>query len=278
MQDSIRQVPISQIEVDLDQPRKDMGDLEGLMASIGRYGIIQPPVVTTAGVDKYRILAGERRFTAARELGLASIPVIVRSVKEHERCYLQLVENLQREDLDPFEQAQSFRKLMSEYGLSEQQLGARVGKSQDHVSRALTIADNIPEEIRQEYYATSRKVAPSVLLEIARADTILKKMRMWQRARKGRYTVRQARAERANADGHLEGKASAPRPRPEMIQLANATVTVQCARSVSPEGILAILREATHRWETELRLARPEYGDCMPESPIDCMLTQQAIA
>src|SRR6266516_3855862 len=105
MEEEIRVVPLSHIEVDPSQPRKDLGDLEGLMASIGRYGIIQPPVVTPIGPDRYRLLAGERRWTAVKELNLPTIRVIIRTIEEHERNYLQLVENLQREDLDPFEQA-----------------------------------------------------------------------------------------------------------------------------------------------------------------------------
>src|SRR5690348_5326809 len=111
MDEVIQEVAIAQVELDPLQPRKDLGDLEGLKRSIQRYGILQPPVVTPAGPDHYRLLAGERRVTAARELGLSHLTVIIRTVDDHERRYLQLVENLQREDLDPFEQADTFRQL-----------------------------------------------------------------------------------------------------------------------------------------------------------------------
>src|SRR4051794_40546816 len=103
MEEQHREVDMSQIELDPNQPRKNLGDLEGLKASIQQHGIIQPPVVTPAGKDRFQILAGERRYTAAKELGHTSIWVIVRTVEEQQRRLLQLIENVQREDLDPFE-------------------------------------------------------------------------------------------------------------------------------------------------------------------------------
>jgi len=256
MNDVIQEVPISQMEIDPRQPRKQLGDLEGLKQSIQRYGILQPPVVTPVGSDRYLVLAGERRFTAARELGLPCITVVVRSVQEEERAYLQLVENLQREDLDPFEQAGVFRRLIEEYGISEEELGSRVGKSQDYVSRALTIADGIPEAIREEFYATSRKVSPSMLLEIARADSLPKQLRMWQRAKESHYTVKQARAERGGDKGQGKEDQHLQRPRREVIRLDSATVSVQCKKSVSGEEIVTILQDAAKYWQQKLALHR----------------------
>jgi ParB family chromosome partitioning protein len=252
MEPVLRDVPIAQIERDPDQPRKELGDLEGLIASIGRYGILQPPVVTETETNQYRLLAGERRLTAAKELGHTTITVIVRTVEEQQRGYLQLVENLQREDLDPFEQAESFRKLMEEYGIGEEQLGARVGKSQDHVSRALTIASNIPPEIREEYYATSRKVSPSILLEIARADTPQKQRRMWESAKAGRLTVRQARAERAGAGTNIRGQQASQPPTRETIRLDRATITIRCKSEVDLDEIVEILQEAVSQCQKSL--------------------------
>jgi ParB family transcriptional regulator, chromosome partitioning protein len=252
MEQVLCEVEIAQIELDPDQPRKDLGDLEGLKASIKQHGILQPPVVTPNGVDKYRILAGERRFTAARDLGQTTISVIVRSVEEQQRRFLQLVENMQREDLDPFEQADTFRTLMDEHSVSEEELGARLGKSQDHVSRALTIAAHIPDEIREEFYATSRKVSPSILLEIARAGNPDKQRRMWESAKNGHLTVRQARAARSASGAHHQDESAAERPTKETIRLENATVTVQCDGTAMPKEILEFLYEAAVRLEGEI--------------------------
>jgi ParB family transcriptional regulator, chromosome partitioning protein len=255
MEEAIREVPASQVEIDPDQPRRGFGDLEGLKLSIRHNGILQPPVVTQLAPDRYRVLAGGRRVRAAQELGLPTIQVIIRSVDEHQRRYLQLVENLQREDLDPFEQADTFRQLMEQHGISEEALGERFGKSQDYVSKMLTIGSGIPEEIRQEYYATSRKVSPSILLEIPRAESESVKWAMWEHARDGHYTVKQARVERSEERSRGEER-STPDALRQSIRLDQGTVVVRCNSAATMEQILEMLREAAKYWEQRMALSR----------------------
>jgi ParB family chromosome partitioning protein len=218
-------------------------------------------VVTRAGPDRFRILAGERRFTAAKELGWAAITVIVRSVEEQQRKLLQLVENVQREDLDPFEQGDAFQRLRDEHGLNEEEIGKRVSKAQDYVSRMLIISRNIPAEIRDDFYVTSRKypktqkVPSSILLEIARARTPERQRALWESAKEGKLTVRQvrqARAEGAETRAQSEEEQAPERPTREIIQLDRATVTIQCESNVGPDAILVILQEATRRWKESL--------------------------
>jgi ParB-like chromosome segregation protein Spo0J len=143
---------------------------------------------------------------------------------------------------------------MDQHGLTQEQLGTRIGKSQDTVSNALTIIEKIPQDIRDEFYETSRKVSAAVLLEIARADTVHQRRRMWERVKEGHYTVRQAREERGSRGGESGEEHDRQRPRREVIRLDNATVIVQCQISASGDEIVNFLQEATKVWQQRLAL------------------------
>ena len=160
---------MTQIEPDPDQPRRNLGDLSELAASIQELGVVQPIIVSVIAYERYRILAGERRYSAAKLAGLIRIPAIVRSVSEHRRLELQLVENLHRKDLDPFEEASSYQRLLDEFNLSHDELGRRLGKSQVSITESLRLLE-LPEAIRAEANqggGEGRKVSKSLLLEIA---------------------------------------------------------------------------------------------------------------
>ena len=133
-------VPVGDIAPNPDQPRKvfDRQALEELADSIGRYGIIQPLSVRKKGRG-YELVAGERRLRAARMAGLTDIPCIVLTVDDRQSGMIALVENLQRRDLDFIEEAQGLAKLMKQYGLSQEQAAARVGKSQSAVANKLRL-------------------------------------------------------------------------------------------------------------------------------------------
>jgi ParB family chromosome partitioning protein len=132
-----------------DQPRKsfDPGELEELAASIREHGIIAPIIVEEAGDGAYTIIAGERRTRAARLAGLAEVPVILRDYSSEKRMEVSLIENVQRADLNPIEEAAAYKKLMELTGLSQDEVSAKVGKKRSTVANALRLL-RLPAEIR----------------------------------------------------------------------------------------------------------------------------------
>ena len=134
------QVALDQISVNPDQPRSRFDDvsLKELAASIEEVGVLQPIVVTKADTG-YVLVAGERRWRAARSAGLDTIPAVVREVEGDHTLVESLVENVQRQDLTPLEEAHAFRHLMEDYGMSQDQIAERVGKSRPAVSNTLRL-------------------------------------------------------------------------------------------------------------------------------------------
>ena len=145
----ITTVRISEVEPNRDQPRKafDPSELEALAESINLYGMIQP--ITVRSVDGiYQIVTGERRWRAARMAGLSEVPVIVITADDKKAAELALVENIQRSDLNPIEEAMGFASLIEEYGLTQEETAKRIGKSRSAVTNALRLL-NLPESIRK---------------------------------------------------------------------------------------------------------------------------------
>ncbi|MBQ6824454.1 MAG: ParB/RepB/Spo0J family partition protein [Clostridia bacterium] len=139
---------LSQIEPDKNQPRKafDQAALEQLAASIKEHGLIQPIIVTPLTDDRYRIIAGERRWRACRIAGLEEIPVLIREYTPQEISEISLIENLQREDLNPIEEALGFRNLMEVYGMTQEKVADTVSKSRSAVANTLRLLA-LPEQI-----------------------------------------------------------------------------------------------------------------------------------
>ena len=139
---------IMDIEPNREQPRKDFSDesLAELADSIARYGVLQPLLVRPVGDNGYQLIAGERRWRAARLAGLTEVPVVVREMTDEEATALALIENLQREDLNPVEEAFGYRKLMDDFGLTQEEAAEKVGKSRPAVANALRLL-KLPTEI-----------------------------------------------------------------------------------------------------------------------------------
>ena len=139
--DEIRTLPLSQVEPRQDQPRESFDEerLQDLAASISRHGLIQPVIVRRLEDGYYQIIAGERRWRAARMAGLLEIPVRVLQADDRSVSELALVENLQREDLNPMEEARGYQKLIDDYGLTQEDAAAGVGKSRSDVANALRL-------------------------------------------------------------------------------------------------------------------------------------------
>ena len=147
---SISEVALSALKPNPDQPRKGFDDssLRELADSIRQKGVLQPILAETDDAGAYTIVAGERRVRAARIAGLKTIPVLVRRFSAEEKLEIALIENLQREDLTPIEEAQAFRHLMEMAGLNQEQLAARVGKDRSTVANSLRLL-KLPEEMRE---------------------------------------------------------------------------------------------------------------------------------
>lgn len=140
-------VRISEIEPNRDQPRKDFDPeaLAELSESISRYGLIQPLLVRHLG-DGYQLVAGERRWRASKMAGLVEVPVIIKEMDDAQAAEIALVENLQREDLNPIEEAMGYRSLMDDYGLTQDDVSERVGRSRSAVANAVRLL-GLPDDI-----------------------------------------------------------------------------------------------------------------------------------
>lgn len=142
-------LPISQVESCAAQPRKqfDPDALADLADSIRQHGIIQPLTVRKLQSGYYQIIAGERRWRAARMAGLTQVPVVVIEADDRKAMELAMIENLQREDLNPMEEAEGYRTLMEQYGLTQEETSQRVGKSRSAVANALRLL-HLSDEVR----------------------------------------------------------------------------------------------------------------------------------
>ncbi len=141
-------LPIGEIEPNREQPRKAFDDaaLAELSASIAQHGVLQPLLVRPMSGGGYQIVAGERRYRASRMAGLTELPAVIRELSDKEAAQLALIENLQREDLNPMEEALGFQKLMEGYGLTQEETAHIVNKSRPAVANALRLL-NLPEEV-----------------------------------------------------------------------------------------------------------------------------------
>ena len=142
-------IPVAQIEPGLNQPRKHFDEeaLAGLAESIRQHGIIQPLTVRRLSSGYYQIIAGERRWRAARMAGLAEVPAIVIEADDRMVMELGLIENLQREDLNPMEEAAGYRSLIEDYGLTQEEAAQRVSRSRPAVANAMRLLA-LPQEVQ----------------------------------------------------------------------------------------------------------------------------------
>ena len=145
----IEEIAVRDIKPSSGQARKifDQEKLEELIVSIRNHGVIQPVVVRPAAGGGYELIAGERRWRACQKLGLEKIPAIVKEYKDDEATAVSLIENIQREDLNPLEEAQAYRRLMEEFGLTQEEVSKRVGKSRPFVANMVRLLE-LPPEIK----------------------------------------------------------------------------------------------------------------------------------
>ncbi len=146
----VTEVDISKIKPNPNQPRKNFDEeaLNDLAASIKVHGIIQPIVVNKERDGSYLIIAGERRWRAANKCGLAKVPVIIKNYTEKQVKEISIIENLQREDLNPIEAARAIKELMEEYGLTQEVVSERIGKSRSNIANTLRLLTLYPDVIK----------------------------------------------------------------------------------------------------------------------------------
>lgn len=218
-------IRVTDIVSNRDQPRTSLGDLTDLVSSIERHGVLEPLLVRKTPDGQYELVSGERRFHAAMQAEMTEVPCIELEVSDQFALEIALIENLQREDLSAFEEAEGFRTLKEKYGYTHEDVGAAVGRSRVTVTESLKLLD-IPPAIR----AACRHAdidAKGMLLEIAKAPNEAAMEALIQaivEERLDRGALRDRRAELADDSGEREesqngepsedGKAGSRRARP----------------------------------------------------------------
>lgn len=146
----LREIAIGQIEPNPRQPRQrfERTALEDLAQSIRDHGIVQPLVVAALGDERYRLIVGERRWQASRLAGLEKVPVVIKDVSDRQLLELALIENVQRADLNPLEEAAAYQRLMQDFGLTQQEVGKQVGKSRVAITNTMRLL-LLPEVVKR---------------------------------------------------------------------------------------------------------------------------------
>jgi len=247
-------LPVADIETNPDQPRRTVGDLSDLKASIESKGILEPILVRPTAEGRFQIISGERRFRAAIEAGLTEVPAIEFDVPENEVLEIALIENLHRKDLTAFEEAEGFHSLIERHGYTHQHVAETLGKSRVAITESLSLL-RIPEDLRDECRRADIQ-SKSLLLDVARAgdrDAMEKRIRAIV-AGATREALRQQKQDEADDD-------SRARPRPFQFRYApkNSPFRLNLAfnRSrVGKEEVVEALQkiiEEIRRGEVELR-------------------------
>ena len=206
--ESLSTLPIESLQPGKYQPRTGMDPerLAELAASIRAHGVVQPVVVRRIGADRYEIIAGERRWRAAQQAGLSEIPVVLRDIPDQAAIAIALIENIQREDLNPLEEAQALKRLIDEFDLTHQDAADAVGRSRAAVSNLLRLLELAPE---------ARKLLEAKRIDMGHARALLTlptllQVRLAHQAAEQGWSVRELEAEARKAQTQPKPKA-APR-------------------------------------------------------------------
>ena len=190
-----RIVPIDLLDPNPNQPRQVMGDLSELMASIAEKGIIEPIIVRQRG-RRFQIVAGERRYQAAVQVGLREVPIVIREVDDNEIVEIALIENIQRKDLTPFEESEALPGLATKCNYTHEDMARRLGKSRTSITESLSL-NNMPEEVKNLCRLADIS-SKSLLLQIVRQGDPQKMVALIERlSRNGDVTREAARKETA---------------------------------------------------------------------------------
>ncbi len=189
----VQTVRISEIEQNREQPRKRFDDeaLTELAESIQAHGMLQPIVIRPIGDHRYQIVAGERRWRAAKRIGLSEVPVIIREMSDHEASQIALIENLQRENLNPIEEAQGYQALMQQFGMTQEEVAKTVGRSRSAVANSLRLL-NLPVTVQD--YLEKGKISAGHAKALAGMKDESLLLRCAEKAAEDNITVREIEA------------------------------------------------------------------------------------
>lgn len=171
-----REVDIQKIDINKEQPRKhfDEEKMQDLADSIRQHGVIQPLVVKPEANGRYTIIAGERRYRAARMVGLKQVPVVTKEVTDRELLQISMIENIQREDLNPLEEAQGIAALMEQFSLTQEEAAEILGRSRSAVANSLRLL-NLPESVKKRIVAAELSAGHARTLLAIKDRTLLEK-------------------------------------------------------------------------------------------------------
>jgi ParB family chromosome partitioning protein len=190
-----KMIAIEQISPNTEQPRKDRGDLKGLTESVREKGVLEPLLVRYLPESgKYMIISGERRYFAARAAGLVEVPCIEKDADDAETLELALIENLQRKDLTPFEEADGIQALGDRFALTHDEIAKKIGKGRSSITESLSLR-NIPDPVKAECIEKG-VISKSQLLQVSRQPNEAKMRDLVRRFALGMVTRDQAREER----------------------------------------------------------------------------------
>lgn len=200
---------LSQIEPNRDQPRKIFSEeaLNELADSIREHGVLQPLLVRPLPGGSYQLVAGERRWRASRMAGLQEVPVVIREMDEEQAMEIALIENLQREDLNAIEEATGYKQLMERYGMTQEQVAKRVGKSRPAIANALRLL-NLPQKVMD--MVGEGEVFPGHARALLAFDDQDRIVEIAQKVKTGKYSVRDIERMAKNQDEKKEKAAKAP--------------------------------------------------------------------
>ncbi|MFN2441278.1 MAG: ParB/RepB/Spo0J family partition protein [Thermoanaerobaculia bacterium] len=243
-------IPLSLIEPNPEQPRTNIGNLEDLTASIREKGVLEPILVRQLGASRYQIISGERRFRAATAAGLEEIPAIELDADDREALEIALVENIQRKDLTPFEEAEGFQFLQEKFGYTHERISQVIGKSRTTITETLQL-NEIPDRIR----VMCREAGignKSVLIQIARARSEAEMENLVERVARGEITREEAR----KASARKPDAKKAGRPKHYSWDLKDKalpfSLSLKFKKSEVEKGeVIAALRAVLERLESE---------------------------
>jgi ParB family transcriptional regulator, chromosome partitioning protein len=260
-----RMIRVTAITSNHDQPRTTLGDLDDLVASIAKHGVLEPLLVRRRE-DGYELVSGERRLHAAMQVGLTELPCIELEVDDHSALEIALVENLQRQDLTAFEEAEGFRTLVTKYGYTHEDVAEAVARSRVTVTEALKLLE-IPPEIR-ELCRHADITAKGVLLEIAKAgdaDAMRQLIQAIVEDELDRQEVRARRHEMAGAPASTNQPPEAdpdqtppPPARPFIVRFSipdrpvNVSLSFRTPEQPDPEQVIAALEDVIARLRAEI--------------------------
>ena len=206
-----RMIPIEKIQPNPDQPRKALGELRELTESIREKGVLEPLLVRyVPREDAYHIISGERRYHASRAAGLREVPCIEKIADDAETLELALIENLQRKDLTPFEEAEGLARLAAQFDYTHEDIAKKISRARSSVTEMLTLCDiTLPARKKCVELGITAK---SLLLQIAKQPSERKMLEMIERVARGGLNREQARTERRDE------KSAVPRPQPFVFQ------------------------------------------------------------